>query len=68
MSVSYTHLIGMASRALEDDEASQGLESIEIALDGIAVIVNNENAVEDITMEQIMKIFIGEITSWSELQ
>lgn len=60
--------IGMASRALEDDEASQGLESIEIALDGIAVIVNNENAVEDITMEQIMKIFIGEITSWSELQ
>lgn len=60
--------IGMASRALEDDEASQGLESMEIALDGIAVIVNNENAVEDITMEQIMKIFIGEITSWSELQ
>lgn len=60
--------IGMASRALEDEEAAEGLESTAIALDGIAVIVNNANSVEDITMEQIMKIFIGEITSWSELQ
>lgn len=60
--------IGMASRALEDEEASEGLESQEIALDGIAVIVNNNNTVEDITMEQIMKVFTGEITSWSELQ
>lgn len=59
--------IGMASRALEDEEASQGLESQEIALDGIAVIVNTENSVEDLTTEQIMKIFIGEITNWSEV-
>ncbi len=47
--------IGMASRALEDEEASQGLESQEIALDDIAVIVNTENSVEDLTTEQIMK-------------
>ena len=60
--------IGMASRALEDDELSQGVESLEIALDGISVIVNNANPVEDITMEQIMQIFIGEIISWTELQ
>ena len=59
--------IGMASRALEDEEAAEGLTSQEIALDGIAVIVNSENPVEDLTMEQIMKIFIGEITNWSEL-
>ncbi|NLD18699.1 MAG: phosphate ABC transporter substrate-binding protein [Clostridiales bacterium] len=59
--------IGMASRALEDEEAAEGLESQEIALDGIAVIVNNDNSVEDLTTEQIMKIFIGKITNWSEL-
>ena len=60
--------IGMASRALEDEEAAEGLESQEIALDGIAVIVNTNNAAEDITMEQIMKIYTGEITTWSEIQ
>lgn len=60
--------IGMASRALEDEEASEGLESQEIALDGIAVIVNNNNTAEDLSMEQIMQIFTGEITSWSEIQ
>ena len=60
--------IGMASRALEDEEAAEGLESQEIALDGLAVIVNNNNTAEDITMEQIMKIYTGEITAWSELQ
>ena len=57
----------MASRALEDEEASQGLESQEIALDGIAVIVNNENSVENLTTEQIMQIFIGEITNWADV-
>ena len=60
--------IGMASRALEDEEAAEGLTSKAIALDGISVIVNNANTVENITMDQIMKIFIGEIISWSELQ
>lgn len=60
--------IGMASRELKDEEASEGLDSQEIALDGIAVIVNTANAVEDLSMDQLMKIFTGEITSWSELQ
>lgn len=60
--------IGMASRELKDEEASEGLDSQEIALDGIAVIVNTANAVEDLSMNQLMKIFTGEITSWSELQ
>lgn len=60
--------IGMASRALEDEEAGEGLESQEIALDGIAVIVNNNNTAEDITLEQIMQIYTGEITAWSEIQ
>lgn len=60
--------IGMASRALEDEEASEGLESQEIALDGIAVIVNNANEVSDLTTEQIMKIFTGEITNWADVK
>lgn len=60
--------IGMASRALEEEEAAEGLESQEIALDGIAVIVNHANTVESLSMEQIMQIFIGEITSWSDVQ
>ncbi len=60
--------IGMASRELEDEEEAKGVESEEIALDGIAVIVNNANVVEDITMEKIMQIFTGQITNWSELQ
>ena len=60
--------IGMASRALEDEEAGEGLESQEIALDGIAVIVNNNTPAEDITLEQIMQIYTGEITAWSEIQ
>lgn len=60
--------IGMASRELKDEEVSEGLDSQEIALDGIAVIVNTANAVEDLSMDQLMKIFTGEITSWSELQ
>lgn len=59
--------IGLASRALEDDEAGEGLESREIALDGIAVIVNKSNEVNDLSTEQIMKIFTGEITNWADV-
>ncbi len=59
--------IGMASRALEDDEEGEGLESREIALDGIAVIVNKSNEVNDLSTEQIMKIFTGEITNWADV-
>lgn len=60
--------IGMASRELKDDETSQGLKSQEIALDGIAVIVNKDNGVEDLSMDQIMKIFTGEITNWADVK
>lgn len=58
--------IGMASRAIKDDEKSQGLTVSEIALDGIAVIVNNNNAVEDLATEVISKIFKGEVTTWED--
>lgn len=60
--------IGMASRELTDEEVSEDLDSQEIALDGISIIVNKANTVENLSMEQLMKIFTGEITSWSELQ
>jgi len=57
--------IGMASRDLKDSE-KQKLKSIEIALDGIVVVVNKDNPFSDFTKEQIKQIFIGEITLWSE--
>jgi len=57
--------IGLSSRALKDSET--GLDATVIALDGIAVIVNNANAVNDLTIEQIAGLFTGEITSWSEV-
>ena len=60
--------IGMASRALEDEESKEGLESKQIALDGIAVIVNTDNSVDKLTTDQIMKIFTGEITDWSDIK
>jgi phosphate transport system substrate-binding protein len=60
--------IGMASRELKDSEKEAGLVATVIALDGIAVIVNNENPTENITTEQIMKIYTGEITSWADVK
>lgn len=57
--------LGMASRALHDDET--GVTATTIAQDGIAVIVNNGNPVEDLSSEQIMQIFTGETTDWSSL-
>lgn len=58
--------IGMASRELKESEISKGLSSTAIALDGIAVIVNKENAHNDISLEQLKKIYTGEIALWSE--
>jgi len=58
--------IGMASRELKDSE-KETLSDMEIAKDGIAVIVNKENTVEDISLENIGKVFKGETTDWSEL-
>lgn len=59
--------IGMSSRALKDEELAEGLTEQQIAVDGIAVIVNLENGVEDLTSEQIRQIFVGEITGWAQL-
>lgn len=59
--------IGLSSRALKDDEVSQGLEQTVLAYDGIAVIVNPENTIEDLDVETIAKIYTGEITNWSEI-
>lgn len=60
--------IGMASRELKDSEKKAGLIPTVIAMDGIAVIVNKDNALENITSEQILKIYTGEITLWSEVE
>lgn len=60
--------IGMSSRALKPEELKQGLTETTIAMDGIAVIVNKANTAEDLTSEQIRKIFTGEVTDWSEVQ
>ena len=59
--------IGMSSRELKDEEISEGLTPVTIALDGIAVIVNQENTIEDLTSEQIRQIYTGEVTDWSEI-
>ena len=63
-----TYDIGMASRELKDSETEGGLTGTQIALDGIAVIVNKENSLSDITADQVKDIYTGEITDWSELQ
>ena len=60
--------IGMASRELKDDELSQGITGTVIALDGIAVIVNSENPVEDIASDMITKIYTGEVTAWDDVK
>ena len=59
--------IGLASRALKDDEKAAGLKETILALDGIAIIVNPENKVSDLTIEQIAKIYTGEITNWKDV-
>ncbi len=59
--------IGLASRALKDEEKEQGLVETTLALDGIAVIVHPENPVNDLDMETIAKICTGEITDWSQV-
>lgn len=60
-----TYDIGMASRDLKDSESSLTAETI--AMDGIAVIVNNSNPVSELASEDVMKIYTGEITDWSEI-
>ena len=58
--------IGLASRALKDTETEKGLVATTVALDGIAIIVNADCPVDDLTVEQISDIFTGKITSWAD--
>ena len=59
--------IGLSSRNLTDEEKAAGLSETVLAYDGIAIIVNTENPVEDLSLETIAKIYTGEITNWSEI-
>lgn len=59
--------IGLSSRAIKDDEKASGLKETIVALDGIAIIVNPQNPVKDLTLEQIAKIYTGEITNWKDV-
>ena len=58
--------IGLSSRALKDDEKAD-VDGTTIALDGIAIIVNNASKVEDLTVDQLKQMFTGEVTNWSEV-
>ena len=58
--------IGLSSRALKDDEKAD-VDGTTIALEGIAIIVNNASKVEDLTVDQLKQMFTGEITNWSEV-
>ena len=60
--------IGMASRELKDSETSEGVSATAIALDGIAVIVNQNNPISDMTSEQVRSIFTGETQDWSDIK
>lgn len=59
--------IGLASRALSDDEKAGGLTETILALDGIAVIVNPENPISDLSLDTIAKIYRGEISNWKDV-
>lgn len=60
--------IGMASRELKDSEKQKNVKPLVIAIDGIAIIVNKENAVKSVTSDQIKKIYAGELTNWDEVK
>ena len=59
--------IGLSSRALKDEEKAEGLVETVLAYDGIAMVVNPENPVSDLSLEQIAAIYTGEITNWKEV-
>lgn len=59
--------IGMASRELKDSELEKGVTPTVIAIDGIAVVVNNENTVDALTADQVLAIYTGEATKWNEV-
>ncbi|MDY4085631.1 MAG: phosphate ABC transporter substrate-binding protein [Ruminococcus bromii] len=59
--------IGLSSRALKDDEKSKGLKETTLALDGIAIIVNPQNSVSNLSLDDITKIYKGEVTNWKDV-
>ena len=59
--------IGLSSRDLKDEEKQSGLKGTVVALDGIAIVVNPENTVEDLTVEQIADLYTGKITNWKDV-
>lgn len=63
-----TYTIGMASRELQDSEVADGAKATVLAMDGIAVVVNPANPIEDLTTDQIKSIYTGETTTWDAIQ
>ncbi|WP_294542073.1 substrate-binding domain-containing protein [uncultured Gemmiger sp.] len=63
-----TYTIGMASRELKDSEVEAGAKATVLAMDGIAVVVNPANPIEDLTIDQIKSIYTGETTTWDAIQ
>lgn len=63
---SYT--IGLASRDLKDSETEAGAKATVLVMDGIAVVVNPENPIENLTVDQIKSIYVGEVTTWDEVE
>ena len=59
--------LGLASRALKSEEEEKGAQANIVALDGVAIVVNPDNAVDDLNVDQIAQIFKGEITNWKDL-
>ena len=59
--------IGMASREVKDEEIAKGLKATVIATDGIAVVVNKANTLDDITSDQVKSIYVGDALSWDEI-
>ena len=59
--------IGLSSRALKDEEKAAGLKETVLAYDGIAIIVHPDNPVSDLSIEQIAKLYTGEITNWKDV-
>lgn len=59
--------LGMSSRDLKDEEKASGVEGTAIAYDGIAVIVNPENKITNLTLEQLKDVYTGKITNWKDL-
>ena len=60
--------IGMASRELKDTEVDGGLTATVIAKDGIAVVVNNNNPIKELTKDQVKSIYVGDVTTWDEVE